>query len=322
MSLQRTTQLFMSSSTPSSSSSSSSLFNKLKLMPRLSNEYYALRHGQSKANIAKIISSDPIISTKEHGLTDVGKDQVCSSAIKFCQDYKRERVLSPPSLSAAAVAIYSSDFTRARETATIFAQTLHDHDIPLYFQNTSKRTGTSKKSGITGKSKNDDNNEDNEDNEDIENYYVDTPTIFENNFVRYDVRLRERYFGEFNGQSDSHYQDVWDYDCLDANHTKYDVESVNKVIQRTSSFILDLEKELVVQQQQEEEEAQQQQQQNDDDDDRTRTKVASPNKVILVAHGDVLQILQTAFLNVDGCQHRSLEHLETASVRKLLLVCE
>jgi hypothetical protein len=41
-------------------------------------------------------------------------------------------------------------------------------------------------------------------------------------------------------------------------------------------------------------------------------------KVILVAHGDVLQILQTGFLlHEDASKHRSLDHLETATIRKL-----
>ena len=107
-----------SSSSSSSSPSSLSSHNKLQSMKKLSNDYYALRHGQSKANIAKIISSDPIISTVEHGLTDVGKDQVYSSASKFCEEYGKK------SDGKVQVAIYSSDFTRARETALIFANVL------------------------------------------------------------------------------------------------------------------------------------------------------------------------------------------------------
>ena len=41
-------------------------------------------------------------------------------------------------------------------------------------------------------------------------------------------------------------------------------------------------------------------------------------KCILVAHGDVLQIMQTGFLrHDDASRHRSLEHLETATLREL-----
>jgi hypothetical protein len=43
-------------------------------------------------------------------------------------------------------------------------------------------------------------------------------------------------------------------------------------------------------------------------------------KCVLVAHGDVLQILQTGFLrHEDASGHRSLEHLETATIRELTL---
>ena len=237
----------MDSSTPSLS------VNNLIGISSLSNQYFALRHGQSKANIAKIISSDPAISTIEHGLTDVGKDQVAASAIKFCRDYSNERNGDVP------VAIFSSDFTRARETASIFAQLLHENKIPLLF---------------------------NEDDEDVFG-------------VKLETRLRERYFGQFNGQSDSHYQDVWDVDCMDADHTEFDVESVNSVVKRTSDLIIDLETKFDMAAR----------------EDATNDRL----KVILVAHGDVLQILQTAFLRRNGSVHRSLEHLETAGVRELRL---
>ena len=39
--------------------------------------------------------------------------------------------------------------------------------------------------------------------------------------------------------------------------------------------------------------------------------------VVIVAHGDVLQILQTRFAQVEARLHRSLEHLPTAHLREL-----
>ncbi len=236
--------------------------NKLFHLNKLSHQYYALRHGQSKANISKIISSDPIISTIEHGLTEVGKQQVFSSASIFCKDYRSEHSNSNIELP---VAIYSSDFTRARETAEIFAKVLKEHNIPLFNAN---------------------NDED-------------------NLGVKYDIRLRERYFGQFNGQSDANYQNVWDVDCNNPNHTEFAVESVNSVVDRTSDLIVDIEKMIMFH----------------DDHDSINDSINDSHscKVILVAHGDVLQILQTAFLKVDGSVHRSLEHLETATVRELVL---
>ena len=38
---------------------------------------------------------------------------------------------------------------------------------------------------------------------------------------------------------------------------------------------------------------------------------------MLVAHGDVLQILQTHFAGVDVSAHRQLDHLPTATLREL-----
>ena len=63
------------------------------------------------------------------------------------------------------------------------------------------------------------------------------------------------------------------------------------------------------------------------DDNNKENEVENENQqqhgghywIICVAHGDVLQILQTAFnKNIDPSQHRSIQHLETATLRSLL----
>jgi probable phosphoglycerate mutase len=41
--------------------------------------------------------------------------------------------------------------------------------------------------------------------------------------------------------------------------------------------------------------------------------------LLLVSHGDALQILQTAFAGRDASAHRQLQHLQTAKIRPLLL---
>lgn len=223
----------------------SSIPNKLKSIApaSLGNKFYALRHGQSLANIAKIISSDPQISTVEHGLSDTGKEQVKASVADFAGMHKRNN----ENEKYSGVAIYASDFTRARETAAIFAKGLKEANIPVMGGD-----------------------------------------------VISEIRLRERYFGKWNGLSDSNYNNVWKVDCEDPNHTEEDVESVNSVVERTSGLVLEIEEQL-------------------------KTNTDEKYKVILVAHGDVLQILQTAFQKKDGSVHRSLEHLETATVRELVL---
>ena len=41
--------------------------------------------------------------------------------------------------------------------------------------------------------------------------------------------------------------------------------------------------------------------------------------LLLVSHGDALQILQTAFSRQDASRHRLQQHLETAEIRRLRL---
>jgi probable phosphoglycerate mutase len=247
-----------------SSSSSSVINHLLHRNEKLTQSYYALRHGQSLANVEKIISSDPQISTVQHGLSDMGKNQATKAGEMFMEDYH-----NTANDDYEGVAIFSSDFTRARETASIFAKALSSSQspqIPIY-----------------------------------------------NNDIILETKLRERYFGTLNGGPDTKYQDVWDIDITNPDHTMYDVESANSVLERTTRLICDLDDMLssslsttstssTVE--------------NDNESDGKKKK--KKWKVILVAHGDVLQILQTGFLlHEDASKHRSLDHLETATIRKL-----
>lgn len=77
----------------------------------LKNSYYILRHGQSLANIDKIIVSDPENGLTGYGLSDIGKLQVADS-VAACQDLNGQTI------------IYSSDFLRTRQTARIAAEKL------------------------------------------------------------------------------------------------------------------------------------------------------------------------------------------------------
>ena len=76
------------------------------------------------------------------------------------------------------------------------------------------------------------------------------------------------------------------------------VESVNSVMRRACECVLEWAARLK---------------------DEETVSGAKPAMVILVAHGDVLQILQSAFAKIDGRRHRSLPHLETAQLRHLSL---
>lgn len=81
----------------------------------LANTYYALRHGQSLANVDDLIVSDPERGITGYGLSDKGKEQA-AAAFAHCPE------LGPHTL------VVSSDFLRARETAAIAARTLGCRD--------------------------------------------------------------------------------------------------------------------------------------------------------------------------------------------------
>ena len=104
-----------------------------------------------------------------------------------------------------------------------------------------------------------------------------------------DRRLRERYFGRHDGGSDSIYPQVWEMDRIDPSHTRNEIESADAVMQRAVDLIVELERDY------------------------------RNIKIVLVAHGDVLQILQTAFARLSAGQHRDQPHLGTGELRRLEL---
>ncbi|MDH3634031.1 MAG: phosphoglycerate mutase family protein [Gammaproteobacteria bacterium] len=105
--------------------------------------------------------------------------------------------------------------------------------------------------------------------------------------INLDRRLRERNFGELELTADSGYDDVWKADAENPDHQVMGVESVNQVMERVTSVIVEYE------------------------------NCCSNTSILLVSHGDALQILETAFARMDGSEHRQLEHLHTAQIREL-----
>lgn len=110
--------------------------------------------------------------------------------------------------------------------------------------------------------------------------------------VEFDQRLRERNFGELELSADSNYESVWRADQIDADNKLRTVESPNQVMARVSDLISEYEDKLTGQ------------------------------TLLLVSHGDALQILQTAFLKQDASTHRLQQHLNTAEIRELVLFRE
>ncbi len=106
--------------------------------------------------------------------------------------------------------------------------------------------------------------------------------------LQLEQRMRERNFGDLELTSDCGYSEIWREDAIDANRQPRAVESVNQVMARVTSVVRECE-------------------------DRYTDTI-----LLLVSHGDALQILQAAFAGLDGSLHRQLEHLNTAEVRELV----
>ncbi|HVU59739.1 MAG TPA: histidine phosphatase family protein [Candidatus Saccharimonadales bacterium] len=107
--------------------------------------------------------------------------------------------------------------------------------------------------------------------------------------VHITIALRERHFGDWEKSDSANYHTVWASDKTNADHREHNVESVNAVLDRVTRFILSLEKRY------------------------------TDKDILLVSHGDTLQILQTAFENTSPTEHRGLRHLETAEIRRMTL---
>jgi len=99
--------------------------------------------------------------------------------------------------------------------------------------------------------------------------------------------LRERFFGKWDGMSAEHYQNIWQRDEMD-DQSDDGVESPEAVLQRGFQVIEKLEQ-------------------------RYQNQV-----VLLVSHGDLLQILSTAFAGKSPEKHRSLPHHQTAEIKHML----
>ena len=109
--------------------------------------------------------------------------------------------------------------------------------------------------------------------------------------------LRERCFGDLEGTATGNYARVWAADAAGTGNTGTGntgtgepaggVEPAAAVLDRTTALVADLERRY------------------------------AGRDILLVSHGDTLQILQTGFLRMDPAAHRRLPPLGTAEIRAL-----
>ena len=100
-------------------------------------------------------------------------------------------------------------------------------------------------------------------------------------------RLRERYFGKFERMGKENYQKVWNEDALDPNYSGHGGESVNDVLKRMLVTVESME------------------------------KIYFGKNILLVSHGDPLQILECYFKGISPSRHREMKNLENAEIRRL-----
>lgn len=92
-----------------------------KGLPELKNSYYLLRHGQSTANVAGIISSArSLAGSTKHGLTELGWSQGYTSAKPLL------KLINQDGNTGKKLFFYSSPFARARQTAEACLQGLSE----------------------------------------------------------------------------------------------------------------------------------------------------------------------------------------------------
>ena len=105
--------------------------------------------------------------------------------------------------------------------------------------------------------------------------------------VLFEKRLRERFFGDLELGPDNRYAEIWSNDTSQSEQETHGAESIFSVVQRAFEVILYCEETM------------------------------DAETCLLIAHGDILQILQTVFYGLPATHHRELPHLETAEVRLL-----
>ncbi len=103
--------------------------------------------------------------------------------------------------------------------------------------------------------------------------------------------LRERFFGTYDGGDDTLYHKVWSADSGNPYNNEAGVESPAEVRRRALAAVRECEC-------------------------RYEEKT-----ILLVSHGDILQILFASFLGLSPDRHREIEPIINAEIRRIIPVC-
>lgn len=101
--------------------------------------------------------------------------------------------------------------------------------------------------------------------------------------------LRERCFGDWEGTASGNYAAVWAADKASPDHADHHVEPASAVLARATAFIIMCEQRYC------------------------------GRDILLVSHGDTLQILQAGFSRMSPGEHRDLPYFEPAEIRRFRL---
>lgn len=102
-----------------------------------------------------------------------------------------------------------------------------------------------------------------------------------------DARLRERAFGALDGGSATRYEEIWAHDVIDAGSAPHGVEPARAVRERVFELLCELERQ------------------------------PARHPVLLVAHGDTIQILWTVFAGLGAGEHRRRAALQPGQLIEL-----
>ena len=195
--------------------------NQLAGVGALIGTYFGMRHGESiPSSQQRVCSSMAAGIDPRNGLTERGREEVKRNSEAWLQ---ANQAAITSALRSGQLLIFSSPFSRSRESAELLAAT-----IETWWQ-------TSPGNRFSGSSVSGNR---------VTSSRVASSTPVRRPPIRIEPDLRERDFGSFEGQSPSGpiYRRVWDQDILDPHGQPWGVESAAAVQRRATALIQRLER--------------------------------------------------------------------------------